>query len=141
MPTGIAGQDLLRRSDGDEKLEMTLSVARIIPWRWDLKNDMITCESEQILAHMNFTKEEGSTPQAHIIKASEYFRKMHPEDLERMQQVHKKLISGKLQHAKEEFRIITEVEGRKFIDWLETNAIVDQYDEQGSPISLVQTPL
>lgn len=116
---------------------MTLSVARIIPWRWDLKNDMITCESEQILAHMNFTKEEGSTPQAHIIKASEYFRKMHPEDLERMQQVHKKLISGKLQHAKEEFRIITEVEGRKFIDWLETNAIVDQYDEQGSPISLV----
>lgn len=70
---------------------MTLSVARIIPWRWDLKNDMITCESEQILAHMNFTKEEGSTPQAHIIKASEYFRKMHPEDLERMQQVHKNL--------------------------------------------------
>ena len=42
---------------------------------------------------------------------------MHPEDLERMQQVHKNLISGKLQHAKEEFRIITEVEGRKFIDW------------------------
>lgn len=140
----IFGVDITARNEAEnalreinKKLEMTLSVARIIPWRWDLKNDMITCESEQILAHMNFTKEEGSTPQAHIIKASEYFRKMHPEDLERMQQVHKKLISGKLQHAKEEFRIITEVEGRKFIDWLETNAIVDQYDEQGSPISLV----
>ena len=140
----IFGVDITARNEAEnalreinKKLEMTLSVARIIPWRWDLKNDMITCESEQILAHMNFTKEEGSTPQAHIIKASEYFRKMHPEDLERMQQVHKNLISGKLQHAKEEFRIITEVEGRKFIDWLETNAIVDQYDEQGSPISLV----
>ena len=140
----IFGVDITARNEAEnalreinKKQEMTLSVARIIPWRWDLKNDMITCESEQILAHMNFTKEEGSTPQAHIIKASEYFRKMHPEDLERMQQVHKKLISGKLQHAKEEFRIITEVEGRKFIDWLETNAIVDQYDEQGNPISLV----
>jgi signal transduction histidine kinase len=54
-----------------------------------------------------------------------------------MQQIHKNLASGKLQHAKEEFRIITEVEGRKFTDWLETNAVVDQYDEQGNPISLV----
>ena len=29
------------------------------------------------------------------------------------------------------------MEGRKFIDWLETNAVVDQYDEQGCPVSLV----
>ena len=140
----IFGVDITARNEAEnalreinKKLEMTLSVARIIPWRWNLKSDMITCESEQILAHMNFTKEKGSTPQAHIIKASEYFQKMHPEDVERMQQIHKNLASGKLQHAKEEFRIITEVEGRKFTDWLETNAVVDQYDEQGNPISLV----
>lgn len=140
----IFGVDITARNEAEnalreinKKLEMTLSVARIIPWRWDLRSDMITCESEQILAHMNFDKEEGSTPQAHIIKASEYFRKIHPEDVERMRQVHKSLVSGKLQHAKEEFRIITEVEGRKFTDWLETNAVADQYDEQGCPISLV----
>lgn len=140
----IFGIDITARNEAEnalreinKKLEMTLSVARIIPWRWDLKSDMITCESEQILAHMNFAKEEGSTPQAHIIKASEYFRKIHPEDIERMRQVYTSLVSGELQHAKEEFRIITEVEGRKFIDWLETNAVVDQYDEQGCPISLV----
>lgn len=71
-------------------------------------------QTSSILAHMNFTKEKGSTPQAHIIKASEYFQKMHPEDVERIQQIHKNLASGKLQHAKEEFRIITEVEERKF---------------------------
>lgn len=29
------------------------------------------------------------------------------------------------------------MEERKFTDWLETNAVVDQYDEQGNPISLV----
>lgn len=140
----IFGVDITARNEAEnalreinKKLEMTLSVARIIPWRWDLKNDMITCESEQILAHMNFAEEAGSTPQAHIIKASEYFRKIHPEDVERIKQVYRNLVSGELQHAKEEFRIITEVEGRNFTDWLETNAIVDQYDEQGCPISLV----
>ena len=106
------------------------------PWSQTLITP-IMLQTSSILAHMNFTKEKGSTPQAHIIKASEYFQKMHPEDVERMQQIHKNLASGKLQHAKEEFRIITEVEGRKFTDWLETNAVVDQYDEQGNPISLV----
>ena len=106
------------------------------PWSQTLITP-IMLQTSSILAHMNFTKEKGSTPQAHIIKASEYFQKMHPEDVERMQQIHKNLASGKLQHAKEEFRIITEVEERKFTDWLETNAVVDQYDEQGNPISLV----
>lgn len=106
------------------------------PWSQTLITP-IMLQTSSILAHMNFTKEKGSTPQAHIIKASEYFQKMHPEDVERMQQIHKNLASGKLQHAKEEFRIITEVEKRKFTDWLETNAVVDQYDEQGNPISLV----
>lgn len=69
--------------------------------------------STKILDHMNFTKEKNSTVQVDIIKASEYFRKIHPEDFERMHHVHENLISGKLQHIKEEYRIITEVEGRK----------------------------
>lgn len=66
----IFGVDITARNEAEnalreinKKLEMTLSVARIIPWRWNLKSNMITCESEQILAHMNFTKEKGSTPQ------------------------------------------------------------------------------
>lgn len=121
----------------NKKLEMTLSIARIIPWRWDLKKELIYCEAQKILDHMNFTKEKSSTDQVDIIKASEYFRKIHPEDFERMHRVHKNLILGKLQHAREEYRIITEIEGRKIIDWMETNAVVDQRDKNGCPISLV----
>ena len=54
-----------------------------------------------------------------------------------MHHVHENLISGKLQHIKEEYRIITEVEGRKITDWMETNAVIDQRDKNGYPISLV----
>ena len=116
---------------------MTLGIARIIPWRWDLKEGLIYCEAQKILDHMNFTKEKNSTVQVDIIKASEYFRKIHPEDFERMHHVHENLISGKLQHINEEYRIITEVEGRKITDWMETNAVIDQRDKNGYPISLV----
>lgn len=52
---------------------MTLGIARIIPWRWDLKEGLIYCEAQKILDHMNFTKEKNSTVQVDIIKASEYF--------------------------------------------------------------------
>ena len=115
--------DITARKDAEntlreinKKLEMTLGIARIIPWRWDLKEGLIYCEAQKILDHMNFTKEKNSTVQVDIIKASEYFRKIHPEDFERMHHVHENLISGKLQHIKEEYRIITEVEGRKITD-------------------------
>ena len=136
--------DITARKDAEntlreinKKLEMTLGIARIIPWRWDLKEGLIYCEAQKILDHMNFTKEKNSTVQVDIIKASEYFRKIHPEDFERMHHVHENLISGKLQHIKEEYRIITEVEGRKITDWMETNAVIDQRDKNGCPISLV----
>ena len=94
--------DITARKDAEntlreinKKLEMTLGIARIIPWRWDLKEGLIYCEAQKILDHMNFTKEKNSTVQVDIIKASEYFRKIHPEDFERMHHVHENLISGK----------------------------------------------
>ncbi len=37
---------------------MTLGIARIIPWRWDLKEGLIYCEAQKILDHMNFYKGE-----------------------------------------------------------------------------------
>lgn len=87
--------DITARKDAEntlreinKKLEMTLGIARIIPWRWDLKEGLIYCEAQKILDHMNFTKEKNSTVQVDIIKASEYFRKIHPEDFERMHHVH-----------------------------------------------------
>lgn len=72
--------DITARKDAEntlreinKKLEMTLGIARIIPWRWDLKEGLIYCEAQKILDHMNFTKEKNSTVQVDIIKASEYF--------------------------------------------------------------------
>ena len=68
--------------------------------------------TKDIRPHELYKGEELYSPSRYY-QASEYFRKIHPEDFERMHHVHENLISGKLQHIKEEYRIITEVEGRK----------------------------
>ena len=128
-------ENTLRQTN--QKLEMTLGIARIIPWRWDLKEGLIYCEANKILNHLNFTKEKESTPQMDIIKAPEYFKKIHPDDQERIYHVYESLISGKTQHIKEEYRVVSEIEGRRITDWLEINAAVDKRDGNDSPTSLV----
>ncbi|MDE6216104.1 response regulator [Bacteroides sp.] len=136
--------DITARKDAEhtlrqtnQKLEMTLGIARIIPWRWNLKEGLIYCEANKILSHLNFTKEKESTPKMDIIKAPVYFKKIHPEDQERIYHVYESLISGKTQQVKEEYRVVSEIEGRKITDWLEINAAVERRDANDCPVSLV----
>ncbi len=140
----IFGLDVTSRSKAENalresarKLDMTLSVARIIPWRWDLKNHKIACEVQRVLSHMNFTKQEGSTHSIHIIEESEYFQRIHPEDVTRVKQIHHDFLNGKLQYTKAEFRIVSQKAGKEHIDWLEINAAVSQCDNTGHPIALI----
>lgn len=121
----------------NKKLEMTLSVAHIIPWHWDLQTHTIACEAQRILNHLNFTCQEGSTPSTHLVKAGEYFERIHPDDREHIREVYRKLTSGQILHAKEEFRIVYHKEGRQHIDWMEVNAAIDQHDEENRPTSLI----
>lgn len=120
-----------------KKLDMTLSVARIIPWRWDLKNHRIACEVQRVLSHMNFTKVDGSTHSIHMIEENEYFQRIHPDDVDRIKQIHGNFLNGKLQYTKAEFRIVSQKAGKEHIDWLEINAAVSQYDTTGQPTTLI----
>ena len=42
-------------------LEMTLEVAHIIPWKWDLKRHTITCEANRTMRHMASQERPKST--------------------------------------------------------------------------------
>lgn len=125
----------------NNKLEFTLSVAHIIPWRWDLKNNQIACEAQRILEHLNFRRKEGSTSTTHLIDAREYLQKIHPEDRPRIQQAYAALAAGTLPHVREEFRILSETEGRQHTDWVEVNVVADQHDTEGRPVALAGSML
>ena len=140
----IFGIDVTSRSRAENdlresarKLDMTLSVARIIPWRWDLKNHKIACEVQRVLSHMNFTKQQGSTHSVHIIEESEYFQRIHPQDVARVKQIHANFLNGKLQYTKAEFRIVSKKGEGEHVDWLEINAAVAQCDSDGMPTALI----
>ena len=118
-------------------LEMTLEVAHIIPWKWDLKRHTITCEANRTMRHMDSQERPESTIYTHTIEEKEYFKRIHPEDLEYVKQTYIDLRDGTKQYAKGEFRILSENNGKTNIDWIEVNASVAKYDEKLKPKELI----
>ena len=60
---------------------MTLDVANLIPWKWDLKKKTILCDVKRPIELQDFRGDEDalSVPEA------EYFSKIHKEDRERVE--------------------------------------------------------
>ena len=120
-----------------QSLEMTLAVAHIIPWKWDMKKHIIACEANRVMQHMNFPRHSESTMCTHIIKENDYFKRIHPEDLDKVKQLYQGLLDGTKQYVKGEFRILSEDGGKKTVDWMEVNASVSKYNEQQRPVELI----
>ena len=124
-------------SETTKTLEVTLSVAHIIPWKWDLKKRIIACEASRILQHLNFPKHAESTMETKIVDEDEYFKRIHPEDVQAVRKIHDDFLNGRIQYAKSEFRIVTENKGKAIVDWMEVNVSVSQYGEDGKPAELI----
>lgn len=123
--------------DASRTLEMTLAVAHIIPWKWDMKKHIIACEANTVMRHMNFPRHSESTLCTHIIEENEYFKRIHPEDLDKVKQLYQGLLDGTKQYVKGEFRVLSENGGKKTVDWMEVNASVSRYNEQQRPEELI----
>lgn len=120
----------------NKKLEMALSVAKIIPWQWDLDSGLITCEEQRILRHLKLTRQKGSTPETNIISAAEYFDRIHPDDRANVEETSRSLADGTRHYAKVEFRVITRTEGDEHTDWMEVNAVAEPNADGGRAVRL-----
>ncbi len=118
-------------------LEMTLGVAHIIPWKWYLSEHVIACESNRIIQQMNLPKRTESTPTTQVIEEDDYFNRIHPDDRDKVKLAYQNLVDGKKQYVKGEFRILSNLDGRINVDWIEVNASVAKYDENHKPTELV----
>ena len=132
----------LRKSEKElrkftQKLDLTLNLARIVPWRWDLQKKEITCEAQRILKNLHVSAQrQVSTDATYVIRDSEYFERIHEEDIPRIKAIYYDLISAKKQYAKAEFRVRSMQYGEPHVDWVEVNAVASEYDDQQRPVAL-----
>ncbi len=133
----------IRRAEAEiresrKQLAMTLSVAHIIPWQWNIKEQRIFCEAKngnQLLKGndiLNLNKRSVT-----VIDSNEYFQHIHPDDLPKVRQCYMDLVEKRKKFVKHEFRYVTNKDGATHVDWVEINATVDQTDNNGAPASLI----
>ncbi|MDO4165620.1 MAG: ATP-binding protein [Bacteroides sp.] len=123
----------------NHKLSMALDVANIVPWKWDLRNHTILCDVNKPI-ELNNIHQENAEEQLSV-PDTQYFAKIHKDDLARVKEAYGNLISGRIQKVKEEYRVLNHVDGHKRIDWVEAQAAVESYDEEGEPLTLVGSSL
>ena len=123
----------------NRKLSMALDVANIVPWKWNLRTHTILCDVNKPIELSNnagiMDDEQLSVPD------SQYFSKIHKEDLEKVKQAYTDLIEGRIQKVKEEYRVINHADRHKHFDWVEAQAAVETYDENNKPLTLVGSSL
>jgi len=127
-------QQLLRTVNN--KLTMSLDIANITPWKWDLENKLILCDVNKPL---DIFSEEGIKSEEQLsIPEKEYLQRIHKDDRERVKRAYARLINGKIDKVKEEYRILSQnVSTRKMYEWIEAQAAVEKRDENGKVISLI----
>lgn len=129
-------QQLLRSVN--QKLSMSLDVANVTPWKWDLVNGTILCDVNKAIDVSYsglFNENQMDVP------SSEYFAKIHKDDREKVQKAYQALIDGQVDKIKEEYRVYNPDKGMHGFEWVEARAAVDRRDEYGNPLSLIGSSL
>ncbi|MDE6023815.1 MAG: hypothetical protein K2G13_09985, partial [Muribaculaceae bacterium] len=117
-------------------LEMTLDLAKIVPWHWNLESGKIELKYNAALRELNknLISPNGKTVE---IPAEVFFNMIHPEDLEKVRIIGREVHEGKRKYAQLEFRILIDKGNRKVEEWLEVSESVESYDEEGKPLVIL----
>lgn len=125
--------------DTNHKLAMALDVANIVPWNWNLREHKILCDVNRPVELSDIghpvDEEKLSVPD------TQYFSKIHKEDLERVLRAYNDLIEGRSNKVSEEYRVISHDQTGYKLDWVEAQATVESRDADGKPLTLVGSSL
>lgn len=123
----------------NRKLAMSLDVANIVPWNWDLREHKILCDVNRPVKLV--MEQPGIDEEKLAVPESQYFSKIHKEDRERIEQAFRNLVEGRIDKIREEYRVVTRNASGHRMDWVEARAAVENRDDQGQPLTLVGSSL
>lgn len=130
-------QQMLRSAN--HKLSAALDVADIIPWKWDLDKEAILCDVNRPVALSNSDKMVNE--QQLSVPVSSYFSKIYKPDREKVHAAYERLVNGEVSKIKEDFRVISSKDTSFHYEWIEVQATVDEWNENGTAKTLVGTSL
>ncbi len=123
----------------NHKLSLALDVANIVPWKWDLTLKTIYYDAMPPIQSIGTP--EASNEELLSIPQELYLQSICKADRPRVEQAYQGLIKGTISKAYGEYRIYTRKEGKIVCEWVEVNAVVEERDEHGKPLTLAGSSL
>ncbi len=117
------------------KLELALSVSNTIPWHMNLPEEIIYWDAAPPLSQSGTTAIPEMGKDA--ISLKECLKRIHKEDLERVQQKFHDILTNNIPKFHEEYRILGSDTSNPQIDWVEVQAAVEARSENGDPLTIV----
>ena len=126
-------------NDTNRKLTLALDVANIVPWKWNLQDHTILCDVNRPI---ELSVEPGDVAEEQLtMPESQYFSKIHPDDIEHVKESYRRLAEGECSKIKEEYRVLSNKEGSQSFDWVEARAVIEERDKEGNPRTIVGSSL
>lgn len=126
----------IRRVDKELKrtaasLDMTLQVATIVPWYWDLEKRIFNWNSKFI----KYDSHEQAPTVAPWLKSElteqEYLGFVHSDDYDEVKEMIEAYHAGKITRKKMEFRVLVVRDGAKLDEWVEIHSMATELSEVG----------
>jgi signal transduction histidine kinase len=121
----------------NKKLVMSMDVANITSWKWDITNNLIFCDVNKPFELQ--TKEIRNGEQISISE-NQYFNRIFAEDKHVVDEALQKILDGESDTGRCEFRIYKSKAKHSF-DWVEIRGTVEKRDGDGKPVALIGTSL
>lgn len=123
-----------------QRLDLTISIANIIPWEWDMKTDIMYFKSTDLFKRYEVSKEINPEKEHwSALPTADFMRMMVNEDKEENRHVREQLILDKINKFHIEYRLKIQRNGKEVIEWFDVNGIISERDDDGNPSKVIGT--
>lgn len=123
-----------------QRLDLTIGIANIIPWEWDMKSDIMYFKSTDLFKRYEVSKEINPEKENwSALPTADFMRMMVNEDKEETRHVREQVILDKINQFHIEYRLKIQRKGKEEVEWFDVNGIISERDDEGNPSKVIGT--
>ncbi len=116
------------------KLDLTINVAGIIPWEWDIKTDVLRFDAYSLFGRqLHDVDDMQETPSTYLDVNGEFSPLIHDDDIEATVKIRQGLLTKTLSSFKVRYRLRMARDNQNVYQWVEVKGRVIEYDAKGNP--------
>ena len=126
-----------------QRLDLTLSVANIIPWEWNIKDDVLYFGATDLFRRYDgrHVNEDPAKKDWSSVGYGEYISMVVQDDKQRFLKIREEIILRNIEEFHEEFRLKIPRHGKENEEWIDCSGAVSDWDADGQPLKVMGSML